>query len=68
MVPILFAIALVIGLEIMNSAVEDLVDLVTQERKPLAGKVKDLAAGAVLFASVIAVIIGIIVFRKYLLL
>lgn len=65
---VLFAIALVIGLEIMNSAVEDLVDLVTQERKPLAGKVKDLAAGAVLFASVIALIIGIIVFRKYLLL
>ncbi|MEX2235739.1 MAG: diacylglycerol kinase family protein [Cyclobacteriaceae bacterium] len=64
---ILFAIALVIGLEIMNSAVEDLVDLVTQERKPLAGKVKDLAAGAVLFASVIALIIGIIVFRQYLL-
>jgi diacylglycerol kinase len=65
---ILFAIALVISLEIMNSAVENLVDLVTQERKPLAGKVKDFAAGAVLFASIMALIIGIIVFRKYLLL
>jgi diacylglycerol kinase len=65
---ILVTIALVIGLEIMNSAIESLVDLVTQERKPLAGKVKDVAAGAVLFASIIAVIMGVIVFRKYLLL
>lgn len=63
---ILFAIGLVIGFEIMNSAVESLVDLVTLERKPLAGKVKDIAAGAVLFASVIAVIIGLLIFRKYL--
>ena len=64
---ILFAIALVMGLEIMNSAIESLVDLVTRERKPLAGKVKDIAAGAVLFASVIAVVIGLVVFRKYIL-
>ena len=63
---ILFTIALVIGLEMMNSAVENLVDLVTRQYDPLAGKVKDIAAGAVLFVSVIAVIIGILVFRKYL--
>ena len=64
---ILLSIALVIGLEMMNSAIESVVDLVTSERKPLAGKVKDMAAGAVLFASCIAVVIGIIVFKKYLL-
>jgi diacylglycerol kinase len=64
---ILLSIALVIGLEIMNSGIEGLVDLVTQERKLLAGKVKDVAAGAVLFASVITVVIGVIIFRKYLL-
>lgn len=63
---ILFAIALVIGLEIINSAIEGLVDLVTRERNPLAGKIKDMAAGAVLFASAIAVIIGLLIFRKYL--
>lgn len=62
---ILFSIALVLGLEMVNSAIENLVDLVTMERRPLAGKVKDIAAGAVLFASIIAVIIGIIIFRKY---
>lgn len=65
---ILLATGLVIGLEIVNTAIEGMVDLVTLERKPLAGKVKDVAAGAVLFASVIAVIIGVLVFRKYLVL
>ena len=63
---VLFAIALVIGFEIINSAIESLVDLVTREQNPLAGKVKDMAAGAVLFASIIAVIIGLVIFRKYL--
>jgi diacylglycerol kinase len=64
---ILLCIALVIGLELVNTAVENLVDLVTLERNQLAGKIKDIAAGAVLFASVISLIIGLIVFRKYLL-
>ncbi len=64
---ILLSIAAVIGLEMINTAIESLVDLVTQERKPLAGKVKDVAAGAVLFASVMAVVTGVIIFRKYLL-
>lgn len=64
---ILFATGLVIGLEMVNSAIESLVDLVTRERSTLAGKVKDVAAGAVLFASVIALIIGVLVFRRYIL-
>ena len=64
---ILLVIGLVMGMEMMNSAVESLVDLVTQESKPLAGKVKDIAAGAVLFVSIVAVIIGLIIFKKYVL-
>lgn len=64
---ILLVIGLVIGLEMINTAIESLVDLVTLERKPLAGKIKDIAAGAVLFASIIAIVIGVIIFRKYLL-
>ena len=64
---ILLMIALVISLEMMNSAAENLVDLVTREYSALGGKVKDIAAGAVLFASIIAVIIGVLIFRKYLL-
>lgn len=62
---VLLCIGLVIGLEMINSALEGLVDLVTAERKPLAGKIKDIAAGAVLIVSGISVIIGILVFRKY---
>lgn len=65
---ILLCIGLVMGLEMINSAIESLVDLVTRERKPLAGKIKDMAAGAVLFTSVTAVVVGVIIFRKYLLL
>ncbi|MEO8474144.1 MAG: diacylglycerol kinase family protein [Chryseolinea sp.] len=65
---ILLCIGVVLGLEMMNSAVENLVDLVTLERKPLAGKIKDIAAGAVLIVSFISIVIGIIIFRKYVLL
>ena len=63
---ILLCIALVIGLELVNTALENLVDLVTMERNPLAGKIKDIAAGAVLIVSIISLIIGLIIFRKYL--
>ena len=62
---VLLSIALVMGLEMINSAIENLVNLVTQEKNFLAGKVKDMAAGAVLFAAVLAVIIGILIFGKY---
>jgi diacylglycerol kinase (ATP) len=54
---------LVIGLEMMNTAVEGLVDMVTPERKP---QVKDIAAGAVLIASMAATIVLILIFKKYL--
>ncbi len=63
---VLICMAVVIGLEMINSAIESLVDLVTLERKPLAGKIKDIAAGAVLFVSIISLIVGVIIFRKYL--
>jgi diacylglycerol kinase len=62
---ILLCMALVIGLELINSAIESLVDLISQERNPLAGKAKDIAAGAVLFVSIVSLIVGILIFRKY---
>ena len=62
---ILICIALVTALELINTAIENLVDLVTRERHPLAGKIKDIAAGAVLTVSVISLIVGLIIFRKY---
>jgi diacylglycerol kinase len=63
---ILLCITLVICLEIVNTALENLVDMISEERSPLAGKIKDLAAGAVLVASVMSLVIGLIIFRKYL--
>jgi diacylglycerol kinase len=64
---ILLTIALVLTLEMMNTAIEHLVNLVTREWQPLAGKIKDIAAGAVLLASVVAAIVGIIIFSPYIL-
>lgn len=63
----LLLFALVASLELVNTAVEAVVDLVTEERKPLAKIAKDTAAGAVLFSAVISVIIGCIIFIPYLL-
>jgi diacylglycerol kinase len=62
---VLLSIGLVVGLEMINSAIEDLVNLVTEEWRPLAGKIKDIAAGAVLVVSVIAAIVGLLIFWKY---
>lgn len=62
---LLLTIALVLSLEMINTAIENLVDLVTLDRNPLAGKIKDIAAGAVLTVSVMAVVVGLIVFKKY---
>lgn len=59
---IVFAIALVWTAEAVNTAIECVVDLVSPERHPLAGKAKDAAAGAVLVAAIGAAIIGACVF------
>lgn len=53
---------LIMGLELVNTAIEAVVDLVTQERKPLAKTAKDTAAGAVLIAAIFAAIAGCIIF------
>jgi diacylglycerol kinase len=62
---ILLLIGLVISLELVNSAIENLVNLVTSEWLPLAGKIKDIAAGAVLVMATTALIVGIVIFSKY---
>jgi diacylglycerol kinase (ATP) len=46
----------------LNSALERLTDLVSPGFHPLAGKAKDIAAGAVMIALVAAVSIGVIIF------
>lgn len=59
--------ALVLSLELMNTALENVVDLVTEEKKAKAKVAKDAAAGAVLVAVLFAVIIGISIFLPRLL-
>ena len=56
------AISLVLILELLNTAIEVLVDLVSPELNPKAGAIKDLAAAAVLVASLFALVIGLIIF------
>jgi len=58
-------IGLVIGMEIMNTGLEYLVDLVSFEYNLKAKKVKDLAAAATLFAALISIIVGLIIFIPY---
>ncbi len=59
---ILFAIGLVICFEIINTVVENLSDIISPEKNEKIKKIKDLSAAAVLFASFIALVIGIIIF------
>ena len=59
--------ALVLSLELMNTAIENVVDLVTEEKKAKAKVAKDAAAGAVLVAAIFAFIIGISIFLPRLL-
>jgi diacylglycerol kinase len=51
----------VISLELINTAIERLVDLVTQKQHPMAKAAKDTAAAAVWCFSVIAVVIYVII-------
>lgn len=62
---IFFAIGLVVVAEMVNTAIEATVDLVTREYNPLAGRAKDAAAGAVLLAAFFSVTVGILVFLPY---
>lgn len=59
---IVFAIGLVIGFEIINTAIEYLVDIVSFEYNVKVKKVKDVSAMATLFVTIIAIIIGGLVF------
>lgn len=62
MLTLLFCISLVIVTEMVNTAVETVVDMITQAYHPLAKLAKDVAAGAVLVASANATIAGLLIF------
>jgi len=56
---------LVMSLEIVNTAIEKLIDKVSPEHSLLAKVAKDCAAGAVLIAAIAAVVIGVILFWRW---
>lgn len=47
--------------ELMNTAIETIIDLVSPEFHPLAGRAKDVAAGAVLVLALAAVVVGLLI-------
>ncbi|MDE3839650.1 diacylglycerol kinase [Bacillus methanolicus] len=61
-VAVIVAIGGMLSLELLNTAIERIVDLVTDDFHPLAKQAKDAAAGAVLIYAVMSAIIGLIVF------
>lgn len=65
---ICFAIGIVFIAELINSAIEALADHVTQDYQPFIKKAKDLAAGAVLIAAILAAVTGVIIFLPHILL
>ena len=62
MLALIFAITLVIVAEMVNTAVEKIVDMVTETYSPAAKLAKDVAAGAVLIAAMNALIAGVLIF------
>jgi len=61
-VVVLMIIALVMSLEIFNSAIERLVDMLAPRTHNFAKEIKDLLAAMVLLVSLFAAAIGLIVF------
>lgn len=59
---LLFATTLVIVLELINTAIEKTIDMITKEYHPLARLAKDIAAGAVLISAINAFIVGYLLF------
>ncbi len=57
--------ALVIGLEMLNTAIEILADKLHPQQNEQIGRVKDIAAGAVMVAAIFAVVIAVFIFWKY---
>ena len=61
------AMGLVLGIEGMNTAVEQLADFVHKEDHPKIGFIKDISAGAVTFAAFTFIIILVITYYPYIL-
>ena len=61
-IAIIFSIGLVITVEIINTAIENIADFISPGKSEHIKTIKDLSAAAVLISAIVAVIIGLIVF------
>jgi len=61
-IALVFAIGLVMTLELINSAIENMADFISPNKHDKIKKVKDLAAAAVLISAVTALVVGLIIF------
>jgi diacylglycerol kinase (ATP) len=61
-IAIIFCIAFVIAMEMINTAIEKLCDVVHKDLHPGIKKVKDISAGAVMIAAIGSLVIGLIIF------
>lgn len=59
---ILVSIGGVISLEIINTSIENIADFIHNDLHPQIKTIKDLSAGAVLTFSIVAFLIGLIIF------
>lgn len=59
---IIICIVLVISFELLNTAIEELCNMIHPEQHPVIKKIKDIAAGAVLVAAIGSVVVGLIIF------
>lgn len=64
---VLLCCGVVVAAELLNTAIETVVDLVSPEYHPLAGRAKDISAGAVWALCVIVALVGVLVFAHALL-
>lgn len=62
---VFFAVVLVFAIEIINTAIEKLLDLVHPDSHSQIAYIKDALAGAVLIAAVIAAVVGGLIFYPY---
>ncbi|PIU24450.1 diacylglycerol kinase [Candidatus Berkelbacteria bacterium CG08_land_8_20_14_0_20_39_8] len=60
-----FAVTLVIAMEIINTAIEKLLDITKPEKTKAVEFIKDAMAGAVLIASIIALVVTVLIFLPY---
>jgi len=61
-IAVVFSIAFVWVTEMINTVIEKTIDFISVERHPQIKLIKDIAAGAVLIASLAAVIVGLFIF------